>query len=61
MPGASLGSGMLGMGHFEAAGNFDHNTDNTETHSSMTAARAFATARKLSSTSASTNSACIAR
>jgi len=30
---------MLGMGHFEDAGNFD--TDHTEIHSAMTAARAF--------------------
>ena len=32
---------MLGMGHFEAAGNFDDKTDNPEVHSAMTAARAF--------------------
>jgi hypothetical protein len=32
---------MLGMGHFEAAGNFDDNTDSPEIHSAMTAARAF--------------------
>ncbi len=35
----SIEDGMLGMGHFEAAGNFP--TDNTEIHSAMTAARAF--------------------
>jgi hypothetical protein len=35
----SIEDGMLGMGHFEAAGNFD--TDNPEIHSAMTAARAF--------------------
>jgi len=35
----SIEDGMLGMGHFEAAGNFP--TDNTEVHSAMTAARAF--------------------
>jgi hypothetical protein len=35
----SIEDGMLGMGHFEAAGDFP--TDNTEVHSAMTAARAF--------------------
>jgi len=35
----SIEDGMLGMGHFEAAGDFP--TDNTEIHSAMTAARAF--------------------
>ena len=35
----SIEDGMLGMGHFEAAGDFP--TDNTEAHSAMTAARAF--------------------
>jgi hypothetical protein len=35
----SIDDGMLGMGHFEAAGDFD--TDNPEIHSAMTAARAF--------------------
>src|SRR6202167_6805433 len=37
----SIEDGMLGMGHFESAGDFDDNTDNPETHSAMTAARAF--------------------
>jgi hypothetical protein len=37
----SIEDGMLGMGHFEAAGSFDDHTDNPETHSAMTAARAF--------------------
>jgi hypothetical protein len=37
----SIEDGMLGMGHFEAAGNFDDKTDNPEIHSAMTAARAF--------------------
>jgi hypothetical protein len=37
----SIEDGMLSMGHFEAAGNFDDNTDNPEIHSAMTAARAF--------------------
>jgi hypothetical protein len=35
----SIEDGMLGMGHFEAAGNFDCPTP--EIHSAMTAARAF--------------------
>jgi hypothetical protein len=35
----SIEDGMLGMGHFEAAGDFP--SDNTEVHSAMTAARAF--------------------
>jgi hypothetical protein len=35
----SIEDGMLGMGHFEAAGNFDCPT--SEIHSAMTAARAF--------------------
>jgi len=35
----SIEDGMLGMGHFEAAGDFD--TDHPEFHSAMTAARAF--------------------
>jgi hypothetical protein len=35
----SIEDGMLGMGHFEAAGDFA--TDNPEVHSAMTAARAF--------------------
>jgi hypothetical protein len=35
----SIEDGMLGMGHFEDANNFD--TDHTEIHSAMTAARAF--------------------
>ena len=35
----SIEDGMLGMGHFEAAGNFDCPT--AEIHSAMTAARAF--------------------
>jgi len=35
----SIEDGMLGMGHFEAAGDFD--TDHSEIHSAMTAARAF--------------------
>jgi len=35
----SIEDGVLGMGHFEAAGDFP--TDNTEIHSAMTAARAF--------------------
>jgi hypothetical protein len=35
----SIEDGMLGMGHFEDAGNF--NADNPEIHSAMTAARAF--------------------
>ncbi len=35
----SIEDGMLGMGHFEAAGDFDCPT--TEIHSAMTAARAF--------------------
>jgi hypothetical protein len=35
----SIEDGMLGMGHFEDAGNFD--ADNPEIHSAMTAARAF--------------------
>jgi len=35
----SIEDGMLGMGHFEQAGDFD--TDHTEIHSAMTAARAF--------------------
>jgi hypothetical protein len=35
----SIEDGMLGMGHFEDAGDFD--TDHTEIHSAMTAARAF--------------------
>jgi hypothetical protein len=35
----SIEDGMLGMGHFEAAGDFD--ADNPEIHSAMTAARAF--------------------
>src|ERR1700691_6702296 len=37
----SIEDGMLGMGHFESAGDFDDNTDTPETHSAMTAARAF--------------------
>jgi hypothetical protein len=37
----SIEDGMLGMGHFESAGNFDDNTDNPEIHNAMTAARAF--------------------
>jgi hypothetical protein len=37
----SIEDGMLGMGHFEAAGDFDDHTNNPETHSAMTAARAF--------------------
>ena len=32
---------MLGRGHFEAAGDFDDNTNTPEVHSAMTAARAF--------------------
>jgi hypothetical protein len=35
----SIEDGMLGMGHYEAAGDF--NTDHAEFHSAMTAARAF--------------------
>ena len=35
----SIEDGMLGMGHFEPAGDFE--TDHTEIHSAMTAARAF--------------------
>jgi hypothetical protein len=35
----SIEDGMLGMGHFEAAGDFD--ADNPEIHAAMTAARAF--------------------
>ena len=35
----SIEDGMLGMGHFEDAGNFD--TDHAEVHSALTAARAF--------------------
>ena len=35
----SIEDGMLGIGHFEAAGDFD--TDHTEIHAAMTAARAF--------------------
>jgi hypothetical protein len=35
----SIEDGMLGMGHFEPAGDFD--ADNPEIHSAMTAARAF--------------------
>jgi len=35
----SIEDGMLGMGHFEAAGDFD--APNSEIHSAMTAARAF--------------------
>ena len=35
----SIEDGMLGMGHFEAAGNFD--CPSSEIHSAMTAARAF--------------------
>ena len=35
----SIEDGMLGMGHFEAAGDFD--ADSPEIHSAMTAARAF--------------------
>jgi len=35
----SIEDGMLGMGHFEDAGNFD--ADHPEIHSAMTAARAF--------------------
>ena len=35
----SIEDGMLGMGHFEAAGDFD--CPNSEIHSAMTAARAF--------------------
>ena len=35
----SIEDGMLGMGHFEAAGDFD--ARNSEIHSAMTAARAF--------------------
>ena len=35
----SIEEGMLGMGHFEAAGNFD--CPSSEIHSAMTAARAF--------------------
>jgi hypothetical protein len=35
----SIEDGMLAMGHFEAAGNFD--SPSTEIHSAMTAARAF--------------------
>jgi hypothetical protein len=35
----SIEDGMLGMGHYEAAGDFD--TDHPEFHSAMTAARAF--------------------
>jgi hypothetical protein len=35
----SIEDGMLGMGHFESAGDFD--ADNPEIHSAMTAARAF--------------------
>ena len=35
----SIEDGMLGMGHFEQAGDFD--ADNPEIHSAMTAARAF--------------------
>ena len=35
----SIEDGMLGMGHFEAAGNFD--CPSAEIHSAMTAARAF--------------------
>jgi hypothetical protein len=37
----SIEDGMLGMGHFEAAGSFDDNTNNPEVHSAVTAARAF--------------------
>jgi len=35
----SIEDGMLGMGHFEAAGDFD--TDHPEIHSALTAAKAF--------------------
>jgi hypothetical protein len=35
----SIEDGMLGMGHYESAGDFD--TDHPEFHSAMTAARAF--------------------
>jgi hypothetical protein len=35
----SIEDGMLGMGHYEAAGNFD--ADHPEIHAAMTAARAF--------------------
>ena len=35
----SIEDGMLGMGHYEAAGNFD--ADHAEIHAAMTAARAF--------------------
>ena len=35
----SIEDGMLGMGHFEQAGDFD--ADNSEIHAAMTAARAF--------------------
>jgi len=35
----SIEDGMLGMGHFESAGDFD--TDHPEVHSALTAARAF--------------------
>src|SRR5271170_888305 len=34
----SIEDGMLGLGHFEAAGAFDDNTNNPEVHSAMTAA-----------------------
>jgi hypothetical protein len=37
----SIEDGMLGTGHFEAAGDFDDNTSDPEVHSAMTAARAF--------------------
>src|SRR5271166_2602013 len=37
----SIEDRMLGMGHFEKAGNFDDNTDNPDIHNAMTAARAF--------------------
>ncbi len=35
----SVDDGMLAMGHFEAVGDFE--TDNSEVHAAMTAARAF--------------------
>ena len=35
----SIEDGMFGMGHWEAAGNFD--ADHAEIHAAMTAARAF--------------------
>src|ERR1035441_2403394 len=46
----SIEDGMLGMGHFEAAGNFD--CPSSEIHSAMTPPARSATTQSLSSTSA---------